>query len=69
MSDQKDSLTTQVLFELWLITPLWIVQGFLKQTLLYEENLSVQWNLQWNLSLKMWDALQQYFPKYVQVDI
>ena len=30
---QKDSLTTHILFELWLITPLGCVQIFLKQTL------------------------------------
>ena len=30
---QKDSLTTNIRFELWLITLLWFVQGFLKQKL------------------------------------
>ena len=31
---QKDSLITHILFELWLITLLWIVSVFLTQTLL-----------------------------------
>ena len=30
---QKDSLITHILFELWLITLLWIVSVFLTQTL------------------------------------
>ena len=33
---QKDSLITQILFELWLITLLWIVSVFLTQTLVKE---------------------------------
>ena len=35
---QKDSLITHILFELWLITLLWIVSVFLTQTLLHIAN-------------------------------